>query len=55
MAPKQTNPSPKDKGAKTEREKRLSTALRENLRKRKSQIQEREKSKEAGEEAVMNK
>ncbi len=36
---------PKDKGVKTERQKRLSTALRENLRKRKSQSQEREKSR----------
>ena len=35
----------KGKGIKTERQSRLSTALRENLRKRKSQSQEREKSK----------
>jgi hypothetical protein len=36
---------PKGKGAKSERQKRLGTALRENLRKRKNQSQEREKSR----------
>ena len=35
----------KGKGIKSERQKRLGTALRENLRKRKNQIQEREKSR----------
>lgn len=36
---------PKNKGAQSERQKRLGTALRENLRKRKNQSQEREKSR----------
>ena len=40
----------KNKGGKTEREIRLGSALRENLRKRKSQIKEREKSKDSLEE-----
>lgn len=43
-----TNPPkapPKGKGVKSERQKRLGAALRENLRKRKNQIQEREKSR----------
>ena len=35
----------KGKDVKSERQKRLGTALRENLRKRKNQSQEREKSK----------
>lgn len=35
----------KGKGIKSERQTRLGTALRENLRKRKTQSQEREKSK----------
>jgi len=35
----------KGKGIKSERQLRLGTALRENLRKRKAQSQEREKSK----------
>ncbi len=41
---------PKGKGVKTERQKRLGMALRENLRKRKSQSQEREKSRPLSEE-----
>jgi hypothetical protein len=45
MTENQAKPSSNTKGVKTEREKRLSIALRENLRKRKSQSQEREKSK----------
>ncbi|MBX9806045.1 MAG: hypothetical protein K2Y18_09910 [Alphaproteobacteria bacterium] len=45
MTTSQQKPPPKTKGAKSERQKRLSTALRENLRKRKAQSQEREKSK----------
>lgn len=42
-SPSQT--TPKGKGGKSERLNRLGTALRENLRKRKNQIQEREKSR----------
>jgi hypothetical protein len=45
MTANQAKPPSNTKGVKTEREKRLSVALRENLRKRKSQSQEREKSK----------
>jgi len=45
MATSPPKTPPKGKSVKTERQKRLSTALRENLRKRKSQSQEREKSK----------
>lgn len=40
-----------EKKIKSERQKRLSAALRENLRKRKSQSQEREKSRSPNEEA----
>jgi hypothetical protein len=42
----------KGKGIKSERQLRLSTALRENLRKRKIQSQEREKSKLSHEESA---
>lgn len=45
MTTKQSETAPNKKGLKTERQKRLSTALRENLRKRKTQSQERQKSK----------
>ncbi|MDF3034569.1 MAG: hypothetical protein K0R76_1523 [Alphaproteobacteria bacterium] len=45
MIEKQPAVAPKNKGAKTERQKRLSAALRENLRKRKYQSQERQKEK----------
>ena len=41
---------PKGKSVKTERQKRLGTALRENLRKRKSQSQAREQSRPLSEE-----
>jgi hypothetical protein len=47
MTEKQPEVVPKNKGAKTVRQKRLSVALRENLRKRKSQSQERQKEKAA--------
>ncbi|MBM3632920.1 MAG: hypothetical protein FJX03_04340 [Alphaproteobacteria bacterium] len=47
------NSPPKGKKIKTEREQRLSSALRENLRKRKSQNVEREKSKETLEKEIL--
>jgi|GEM_PF-2787427 len=50
MTPHSPAPPPKGKDVKSERQKRLSAALRENLRKRKSQSQEREKSKFPNEE-----
>lgn len=43
---------PKGKGVKSERQTRLGMALRENLRKRKTQSQEREKSKLSHEESA---
>jgi hypothetical protein len=46
MSTKQTNIVSKDKNGKTERQQRLGVALRANLRKRKSQTQEREKGRE---------
>lgn len=41
--------APKAKGVQTDRQKRLSAALRENLRKRKLQSQDRQKSKTSNE------
>jgi hypothetical protein len=45
MTPNPPKAPLKGKGVKSERQKRLGAALRENLRKRKAQSQEREKSK----------
>ncbi len=45
MTTRQPKPPSAAKSAKPDRQKRLGAALRENLRKRKSQSQERQKSK----------
>ena len=45
MTTSQPKPPSKTRGAKSERQKRLGSALRENLRKRKAQSKEREKTK----------
>jgi hypothetical protein len=50
MTTSEQKPPLQTKGAKSERQKRLSSALRENLRKRKAQSKEREKTKVTEEE-----
>jgi len=45
MAPKQPKVTFQEKNTVTKRQKRLSVALRDNLRKRKSQAQKRQESK----------